>query len=226
MKNKKSFISFVILLFILSTLTVGCSNKSNNLKSENEILKTENAQLRDTVYQLGKNISEIKLKQENITLKPLMIDYVEVNEKVRFIEKENYILALPQSGSSIMRPVGTNTLATVYEKAVVDTESWLFVRVPTYDTAANNRGWIRESDTTAYTKDKIKFVQSDVEIKAGSEVYRTFEYKDIKTTTPIKLRMKDSGRLEEKKDGYFRISQEGGRNMWVKESSVIYPEVK
>ena len=226
MKNKKIFLSFVILLFIFSTITVGCSNESNNLKSENEILKAENAQLKDKVYQLGKNISEIKLKEENITLKPLMIDYVEVNDKVRFIEKENYILALPQSGSSIMRPVGTNTLATVYEKALVDEESWLFVQIPTYDSAANNRGWIRESDTIAYTKDKIKLVQSDVEIKAGSEVYETFEFKDIKTTTPIKLTAIDGGRLEEKRDGYCRISLAGGRDMWVKESSVIYPVVK
>jgi len=226
MKNKESIISFVIILFIFSTLTVGCSNESNNLKSENEILKRENAQLKDRVYQLGKNISEIKLNQENITLKPLMIDYVEVNDKFRFIEKKNYILALPQSGSSIMRPIGTNTLATVYEKALVDQESWLFVQIPTYDTAANNRGWIRESDTTAYTKDKIKLVQSDVEIKAGSEVYETYEFKDIKTITPIKLKAIDSGRLEEKKDGYCRISLAGGRDMWVKESSVIYPEVK
>jgi hypothetical protein len=226
MKNKKSFISFVILLFIFSALTVGCSKESTNLKSENEILKRENAQLKDKVYQLGKTISEIKLNQENITLNPLMIDYVEVNDKVRFIEKENYILALPQSGSSILRPVGTNTLATVYEKSLVDNESWLFVRIPTYDSSANNRGWIRESDTTAYTKDKIKLVQSDVDIKAGSEVYETYEFKDIKTITPIKLTAIDGGRLEEKKDGYCRISLAGGRDMWVKESSVIYPEVK
>ena len=226
MKNKKPFISFVILLFIFSTLTVGCSKEGNNLKIENEILKAENAQLKDTVYQLGKNISDIKLKQGNITLKPLMIDYVEVNDKVRFIEKENYILVLPQSGSSIMRSVGTNTLATVHEKALIDQESWLFVQIPTYDTAANNRGWIRESDTTAYTKDKIKLVQSDVDIKAGSEVYETREFKDIKTITPIKLAAIDGGRLEEKKDGYCRISLAGGRDMWVKESSVIYPKVK
>ena len=142
MKNKKSFISFLILLFIFSTLTVGCSSESNDLKSENEILTSENAMLRDKVYKLGETISEIKLKQEDITLTPLMIDYVEVNDKVRFIEKENYILALPQSGSSILRPVGTNTLATVYE---------------------------------------------------------TYEFKDIKTVTPIKLTAKDGGRLQEKK---------------------------
>lgn len=226
MKNKKSFISFVILLLIFSSLTVGCVSETNKLKSENEILKSENAQLKDKVYQLGKNISEIKLNQGNITLTPLMIDYMEVNDKVRFIEKENYILVLPQSGSSIMRPIGTNTLATVYEKAFVDLESWLFVQIPTYDTGANNRGWIRESDTTAYTKDKIKLVQSDVDIKAGSEVYETFEFKDIKTITPIKLKAVDGGRLEEKKDGYCRISLAGGRDMWVKESSVIYPGVK
>jgi hypothetical protein len=226
MKNKKSFVSFVILLFVFSTLTVGCSSENNNLKSENELLKIENAQLKDKVYQLGKSISDIKLTQGNITQAPLMIDYMEVNDKVRFIAKENYILALPQSGSTIMRPVCTNTLATVYEKALVNEESWLFLQIPTYDTGANNRGWIRESDTTAYTKDKVKLVQSDVDIKAGSEVYETFEFKDIKTTTPIKLTAKDGGRLQEKKDGYCRISLAGGRDMWIKENSVIYPSVK
>jgi len=216
MKNKKIFISFIILLFIFSTLTIGCSNKSNNLKSENQTLKAENAQLKDKVSQLEKSINT----------KPLFIDYVEINEKVRFIEKENNILALPQSGSIIMRPVASNTLATVYEKALVDQESWLFVQIPVYDTPTNNRGWIKESDTIAYTKDKIKLVQSDVEIKAGSEVYETFEFNNIKTTTPIKLTMIDRGRLEEKKDGYCRISQAGGKDIWVKEISVIYPEVK
>jgi hypothetical protein len=226
MKNKKSFVSFVILLFVFSTLTVGCSSESTNLKSENELLKIENAQLKDNVYKLGKSISDIKLNQVNITVTPLMIDYMEVTDKVRFIEKDNYILALPQSGSTIMRPVGTNTLATVYEKALVNEEPWLFLQIPTYDTGANNRGWIRESDTTAFTKDKVKLVQSDVDIKAGSEVYETFEFKDIKTTTPIKLTAKDGGRLQEKRDGYCRISLAGGRDMWVKESSVIYPGVK
>ena len=226
MRNKKLFISFIILLFIFSTLTVGCSSESNNLTSENEILKAENAQLKDSVYKLGKTISEIKLNQKNITLNPLMIDYVEVNDKIRFIEKKNYILVLPQSGSNIMRPVGTNTLATVYEKALVDQESWLFVQIPTYDTPSNNRGWIRESDTTAYTKDKVKLVQSDVDIRAGSEVYETYEFKDIKTIAPIKLKAMDGGRLEEKKDGYCRISLAGGRDIWVQESCVIYPKVK
>ncbi len=226
MKSKKTFISFVILLFIFSTLTVYCSNESNNLTNEIEILKTENAQLKDTVYKLGRNINEMTIKQGNITLNPLMIDYVIVNDKLRFIEKENYILALPQGGSSIIRPIGTNTLVSVYEGAIIDKESWLFVQIPTYDSATNNRGWIRESDTTSYTKDKIKLLQSDVEIKAGSEVYETFEFKDIKTITPIKLRAIDGGRLEEKKDGYCRISLTGGRNMWVKESSMIYPKIK
>ena len=226
MKKKKSFLGFVILLFIFSAIIIIYSNESNNFKCGNQILEIENLRLKNKILQLEESISDLKLTKDDITTKTLPIYYVEVNDKVRFIEKENNILALPENGSSIMRPVDTNTLATVYQKALVNDESWLFVQIPTYDSPINNRGWIKESDTTAYTKDKIKLVQSDVEIKAGAEVYETFEFKDIKTTTPIKLIMKDSGRLLEKKEGYCRIFHAGGRDIWVKESSVIYPEVK
>ena len=231
MKNKKIFLGFVILLFIFSAIIIIIiiiiySNESNNFKCGNQILEIENIRLKNKILQLEKDVSDLKLTKDDINKKILSIYYIEVNDKVRFIEKENNILALPESGSSIMRPVDTNTLATVYEKALVNDESWLFVQIPTYDSPINNRGWIKESDTTVYTKDKMKLVQSDVEIKAGSEVYETFEFKDIKTTTPIKLIMKDSGRLLEKKEGYCRIFHAGGRDIWVKESSVIYPEVK
>lgn len=219
MKNKKIFLSFVVLFFIFSVIIINYSNESNNFKSENN-------QLKDKILQLEKSISDLKLTKENTNTKTLSIYYLEVNDKVRFIEKENYILALPESGSLVMRPISPNTLATVHQKALVNDESWLFVQIPTYDSPINNRGWIREADTAVYTKDKMKLVQSDVEIKAGSEVYETFEFKDIKKTTPIKLIMNDSGRLEEKRDGYCRIFHAGGRDIWVKESSIIYPEVK
>lgn len=225
MKRKKIFIGSVSLLLIFYAITIGCYRKINNPKSENQMLKIENAQLKDRVFQLEKNINELKLTKGNINTETLAINYVEVTDKVRFIEKENYILALPQSGSLIMRPISSNTLATVYDNALVNNESWFFVQIPAHDCPINNKGWIKECDTTAYTKDKIKLVQSDVEIKAGSEAYEAFEFKDIKTTTPIKLAMKDSGRLQEKKDGYCRISQAGGKDIWVKETSLIYPEV-
>lgn len=72
----------------------------------------------------------------------------------------------------------------------------------------------------------MHLVQSDVSIIAGAEVYETFKFEDIKKTTPEKLVNEDSGRLEEKNNGYCRISQAGGRDVWVKESSVVYPGKK
>lgn len=218
MKSFKKLIIFLLLIFILSLSIVGCS-------SETDDLKAENAKLKDKISQLEKSIYDLK-RSEEVNDTPLVITYVEPEEKVKFIEKENYILALPQIGSEKMRPVYSNTLAAVCDKALVNNEYWLFIRIPTYDSPCNNKGWIKESDTEAYTKDKVPLLQSDVEIKSGAEVYETYEFKDIKNTVPQKLSMQDSGRLQEKKDGFCRISQAGGKDIWVKESSIIYPEVK
>lgn len=218
MKSFKKLIIFLLMIFILSLTVVGCSSEADSLKAEN-------AKLKDKISQLEKSIYDLKRAEEKVNDAPLAINYVEPEEKVRFIEKENYILALPQIGSEKMRPVYPNTLAAVCDKALVNNEYWLFIRIPTYDSPCNNKGWIKESDTVAYTKDKVSLLQSDVEIKAGSEVYETSEFKDIKNTVPQKLSMQDSGRLQEKKDGFCRISQAGGKDIWVKESSIIYPEV-
>ncbi|MDQ7096116.1 hypothetical protein REC12_21195 [Desulfosporosinus sp. PR] len=107
---------------------------------------------------------------------------------------------------------------------MVEDVTWLFIAIPVYDSLTNSKGWIKENDTVPYTKDKVTLVQSDVAIKAGAEVYKTFNFDDIKKTTPIKLVAEDGGRLEEKVNGYCRISEAGGVSVWVKESSVIYPE--
>lgn len=146
MKNIKIFIGFVMIIVLSSIIAIVCLKQSNNLKRENQILKTENAQLENKVYKLEKHIGEIKSEQQKINQKTLVIDYVEVDDKVKFIEKQNYILVLPEAGSKIMRPVYPNTLATVCEKAIVDNETWIFVEIPTYDSSTNEKGWIKEAD--------------------------------------------------------------------------------
>ena len=231
MKYKYTLAISIILLLVFITLaseySQGINLKSENqkLKVENQKYQSENTELKKKVVSLEESNSELKYKVENLNT-PLSIDYIEVNEKIRFVEKENLILALPQSGSSIMRNVLSNSIVTVCEKALVNNETWLFIQIPTYDSVTNNRGWIKEAETTAYTKDKMSQVQSDVELKAGSEVYEVFNFDDIKNTSPIKLVNKDSGRLVEKREGFCRISQTGGRDIWVKENSVVYPETK
>jgi hypothetical protein len=44
---------------------------------------------------------------------------------------------------------------------------WLYISIPVYDAPMNYKGWIKESDTVLYTKDKINSVQGDVKVKKG-----------------------------------------------------------
>lgn len=232
MKSKNEIIRFFMIIFIFAAISLGFINKINNLKSKNEALKKENfkfineaANLNNKISTLEDNLQKVNIEKYSQDTSTLAIDYMEVTDKVRFMEKDGAIHQLPQSASRVLRPISANTLVKVVMKASVNGEAWLFVQIPTYDSATNNRGWIKESESTPFTKDKIKLVKN-IEIKAGSEYYETEEYNDIKNTTPKKFEMIDSGCLIEKKEGYCKVSQAGGVIVWVKESSIIYPEVK
>lgn len=210
----KKLVCYIFTIGILS-LSVGCSNQSSY----------ETQQLKDKIAQLEKSNNDFKTKELNQN--QLLIQYAfEIPDKVRFIEKENRLLALPQESSQTFRDIQTNTLAKVIDRALVDDLTWIYIEIPVYDSLTNYKGWIKENDTVLYTKDKVQLVQSDVSIKAGAEVYKTFNFEDIKKTSPIKLASKDSGRLEEKYNGFCRISQAGGIVVWVNESSVIYPSIE
>ncbi|MDQ7094666.1 hypothetical protein REC12_13805 [Desulfosporosinus sp. PR] len=213
----------IISIVIVSLIIVGCLSQST---IHNQSLKRENQALKDQVVGLEKNVEDYKTKELKERQKQLTIDFGTMPDyKVRFIENENKLLALPDDDSQVFRYIQKNTLAEVIDIGRVEDVSWLYIRIPTYDSLANNKGWIRENDTVPYAKDKVTLVQSDVTIKAGAEVYKTFNFDDIKKTTPVKLVAEDGGRLEEKVNGYCRISEAGGVSVWVKESSVMYPEI-
>lgn len=222
MKHIKKIISSIIAIFILSLVTVGCSHQSSNY---NQNLEIETQQLKEKIAKLEKNVNDYKTKE--LKQNQLIIGYgSKIHDKVRFIEKENKLLALPQDDSIKFRDIQKNTLAKVIDIGMVEGVTWIYIEIPVYDSLTNFKGWIKENDTVLYTKDKVQLVQSDVAIKAGAEVYKTSNFEDIKKITPVKLVAIDSGRLEEKLNGYCRISQAGGINVWVKESSVMYPDTK
>ena len=202
-----------ITIIILSSIIGGCSNSQN-----------ENQQLKNKIAQLEKIVNDYKTKE--LKQNDFSISNDEVINKFRFIENENKLLLLPLEDSRVVRNIQTNTLAKVIDRGVVDGLTWIYVEIPVHDSPIFSKGWIKENETAPYTKDKVRLVQSDVAIIAGAEVYETFKFDDIKKTTPVKLENEDSGRLEEKFNGYARISQAGGRDIWVKESSVIYPGIE
>lgn len=214
--KKKVFIIFIVLVVFLS----GCSNESQSIKSENEQLKIKISQLENELRDKNSKISEL---QKNI-IQSFNINYIENISSKMFVENKCDLFALPIGNAPKLNNINENTVVTVLDTAEVNNIIWLYVSIPVYDTASNYKGWLKESDSVFYTKDIMTKVQSDVKVKEGEDVYETSNFDDIKIIAPYKAN-KENGRIVEKKDGYVRINCPGGKTIWVKDTSIVYPDV-
>lgn len=207
-----------IILIILAMLISGCSNSSQAVKNENEQLKSKVAQLEKDL-----NDKDLKLTElQNNGLGSLTINYIENTNSKRFVEKQCDLAALPMDNSIKLNTIKENTVVTVLDTANVNDIIWYYVSIPVYDSPSNYKGWVKESNTVTYTKDKMKSVQGDVLVKTGEDVYEGFEFSVIKSARPYKAGDGIRGRIEEKRDGYVRLSCPGGKDIWVKEGSIVY----
>lgn len=212
----------LIVLLTVALLFSGCS-------TTNQTLKNENSQLKNKVTQLQKELS-IQKTENNKTIESdkqnqsISINYVENTDKKRFVENGCYLSGLPMNDSIKLNSINKNTVITVLDTAAVENVRWLYVSIPVYDTPANCKGWVKESDTAAYTKDKISSVQYGVEIKEGENEYETDNFEDIKATKPGRTSKGDRGYIIEKKEGYVKVGCPGGKTVWMLETSIIYPE--
>ena len=152
--------------------------------------------------------------------------YVEPEYQVRFVENELDLLFLPYDNARVQRKIMPNTLVQVNDLVIVEDECWLYVTVPVYDTPMNMKGWIKESDTVPFTKDKERKVQSDVTIKAGTLIYEVRDFADISEDLAQELLSDTRGRLIEKREGYAKISAPGGREFWLEEEYIIFPRAQ
>ncbi len=212
---------FLIVLIAAVVFSGGCSNDSNVLKKENEQLKSIIIQLENDINDRNTQISEL----QNRELKDISINYIENASSNRFVEKQCDLLALPVENSLGINSILENTVVSVIDTAYVNDNIWLYISIPVYDTPSNFKGWVKETDTTLYTKDKVDKVQSDVRINEGEYVYETYDFASIDSVEPYKAQSGEHGRIEEKKNGYVKIQCAGGKIIWVKEASIIYPEV-
>lgn len=224
MKRVKTL--FVIILMVIF-MFCGCVSK------EVQLLKAENEQLKENIKRIEEEKKslqmEISVLSSELNKNIPSVTYCTYKDKQRFVQKELDILLYPQKGAPPLNTILPNTVVQVLDSGIPETEErelWLYVIIPTYDCPINNRGWIRESDTVPITKENQKLIQSNVWVKKGTEIYEVFEFDKISTTTPTKLAYDASGRLEEKRDGYARISCAGGWDFWVEEKYVIYPSVE
>jgi outer membrane murein-binding lipoprotein Lpp len=213
--------TIVIFLILIVALISGCSNTTQTINNENIQLKSRIAQLENDLDDKNKQITELQSKNFD----PLTINYIENSTAKRFVEKKCDLLGLPIINSVKLNPIYQNTVMDILDTANVANIIWFYVKIPVNDSPSNMKGWIKETDTVLYTQDKIKSVQSEVMLKKGSSVYEVPNISSIKSTIPYKAEGYLRGRIEEKRDGYVRLECPGGNTIWVKEDSIIYPEV-
>lgn len=215
----KRIISIMLIAFIV--MLVGCSRDSKVVRNENEQFKSKIAQLEKDLNEKNSKLIELQNKE----LKNLTINYVQNINNKRFVEKQCDLLSLPVDNIIKLNSIEKNTVVTVLDTTNVNNVIWLYISIPVYDSPSNYKGWIKESDSIQYTKDKISKVQSDVKVRKGEAVYEVVEFANIKSATPYKAQDGEHGRIGEKKDGYISLQCSGGKTIWVKEGSVIYPEI-
>lgn len=212
------------LVVIFLTLLVGCSSVKEE-QSQLSKLEIENSLLKEQVANL---IEERNNSQEVALNGPLSMAYVTYDAKKRLVLKPSQILALPIKGAYILRPIQQNTVVTIFDAVTAQAQDglWLYVEVPVYDSPSNMKGWIPEADTVALSKDNVQFVQSDLTVGIGTAVYEVYEFDKISTINPNYITSEMRGRLEEKRNGWARLSCPGGSDVWVQEKDLIYPTVE
>lgn len=210
------------LLLVFAILFAGCTNEKQTLKKENE-------QLKSRVSELEKNVDSGKRETTSSSGKMpdnLTINYMENTDNKRFVEKKSNILGLPVEGAIRLNEIGEKTVIDVLDTASVDNVIWLYIAIPVYDSPSNCKGWIKESDTVKYTKEKINSVLGDIKIRTGEYEYETYDFAGVRTVKPYKAQEGEHGRIDDKQDGYVRLMCPGGKVVWMKESSIIYPSVE
>jgi len=224
---KKVVIGFGLVLLILSLN--GCTSAEiGALKKENEELRKKIEAYDEKIKNLENEIESMEKVLDDST-QIASISYIDYTYKQRFVPKEIKLHVYPQEGVSALRTIEENTVVRVIHAGISESEDrklWLYVNIPVYDTPMDCYGWIREEDTEPYTKETQKLVQSDVTAEEGTEIFEVFEFEKIQGTQPTKLPYDVRGRIEEKKEGYVRLSCPGGWDFWLKEEYIHYPDIE
>lgn len=214
----KKLLMGVVLVLIISL--IGCI-EDDMVKD----LRDKITELEEQVKEKDIKINELKTKVKKKNKYP-SLSYVEVKEDKVFVDKEIQAFVYPEVNTSL-RSIPKNSIIQVLDRVWVggsSTNEWLYVTIPVQDSPMDMKGWIKSKDTYAYTEDIKNIVQSDILVKEGTEVYEVELFDQIETTKSIKLSYDVIGRIEEKKEGFYRISYGGGGGFWVEEEYIVYPD--
>ncbi|HWP96755.1 MAG TPA: hypothetical protein VN426_07880 [Syntrophomonadaceae bacterium] len=184
--------------------------------------------LKSDQQQADNSAPKSDLVKRNPDVEPLSMQYMSYEYKNRLVINQLPMLALPREGEEVLRAIGPYTVVKV-EDAVVsnDGKVWLYVFINCYDTPINMKGWIKEDDTVAYTKENQAQVLGDITIKAGTPYYESCDDLETAMKGPQLIQDHDTiGYIYMRKDGYLGLNCPGGEGMWVKVQYAQYPPIE
>lgn len=241
--NRKysTLIVLVLMLIVFSSCTYNKEaieeqiDKNTTLLEENSDLIKSLEEREEELTELKTELEEIResLERKQVEMFPPSITYDYLSDVgfYVFIDHEIDIKMLPYDNAQRVNVALENSLVKVLDKAQVQTleecendRFWYYVEITVYDTPLNTKGWIRVEETLPYTAENQSKVLSPVRIKDGVEI--------CEDKTPLiddeyvcSVSSNEGGRIIEFKDGKVCIMAVGGRNFWVKEENIMYPEI-
>jgi len=216
-------------------LLVGCTTDKDesikDLKVDVEKLNDQISSLQEQIIEknnkielLNQDLKEKNANQDKESEAMVTLNYVTVENKKVFVEKEVYTKLTPHENAQILRKIEPNTVIDVNDLVSIQGEEWLYVTVPVYDSPSNMKGWIKKSQAIPYTKELTKKVQGDVYVAKGTPIYEVDRVKDINENVKSFANDEMRGRIDTIEGDYAYLSTPGGYGFWVKEEHIDYPK--
>lgn len=220
----------VVILFLIVSLTIsGCAS------SENDILKQDNENLQNRILSLTKEKNSLEARlndiEEKLNEKQWIpsVTYCDYDFENRLVLSQLDVHLYPGKKAPVIGNIHSNTLIRVIDSGLLENEDrdvWLYIEFPVYDTPMNNRGWVKEKDTSELTEENREQVRRNIVVRKGTSIFETFSYSDIINTEQTKLTYDVSGRFEEEVEGYVHVFCAGGLDFWVEKKFIEFPKIE
>ena len=164
---------------------------------------------------LNSNLQEeFESFKDSYEYRDLSVSYIGYEQQYRYIESGKAIYWFPSDTAIKVTSTSGNTLAEVlFAGYTAESDVWLFVIIPTFDTPSNNRGWIRESDTKKYSKLILKDIETGIIIREGIIGYQDGIGGAV-------TEQDSKGIIEKRENGRALIMLAGGKEVWYDEKDL------
>jgi len=212
----------ILLIFSLALLLAAGLVPVYHLQKANQTLADQVASMQKELEELRQTPGPTLFEAES---KALVMNYREIENKYIIIKEDAELLLLPVNSSPSINHIASNTIAGVNDAIMGSDQVWLNITIPVYDSPANMKGWVLESQTEPVTDANRKLIKNGVIVKAGSLVYETENYEDIANRTPTTLESEHIGHIRDVRQDFVRLDVSGGNMIWVRGSDITYPDL-